>query len=84
MHLVRLMRMGLEVLQTGDLRVRRDDADELASIRDGAVPFAELLTLADTLHAGIDTAAQATSLPSDVDPVRVDALVQSLLTQIAG
>jgi hypothetical protein len=27
MHLIRLMRMGLEALQTGELRVRRDDAE---------------------------------------------------------
>jgi predicted nucleotidyltransferase len=29
MHLIRLMRMGLEVLKTGELRVRRDDAEQL-------------------------------------------------------
>src|SRR5690606_27726004 len=43
MHLIRLMRMGLEVLESGDLRVRRDDADELSAIRDGAMSFDELL-----------------------------------------
>lgn len=32
MHLIRLMRMGLEVLQTGELRVRRDDAEQLSAI----------------------------------------------------
>jgi hypothetical protein len=84
MHLIRLMRMGLEVLETGDLRVRRDDAAELASIRDGAMPFAELLAHANALHDRMDAAARTTALPNDVDPERIDALVQSLLTQAQG
>ena len=53
MHLVRLMRMGLEVLERGDLRVRRDDADALSAIRDGAMSFDELLAEVELKFKGV-------------------------------
>lgn len=81
MHLIRLMRMGLEVLETGDLRVRRDDADELSAIRDGAIGFDELQAKADSLRTRMEAAAQASSLPADVGLSSVDALVESMMTR---
>lgn len=79
MHLVRLMRSGLEVLETGDLRVRRPDADDLNAIRDGALTFEQLLGLASELQARMEEAAARSSLPADVDPDFVDALALALL-----
>ncbi len=79
MHLIRLMRMGLEVLETGDLRVRRDDADELSAIRDGAMGFDELLAAATGLQKSMEKAAAMTSLPADVDRDGVDALLAATL-----
>lgn len=84
MHLVRLMRMGLEVLETGDLRVRRDDADELSAIRDGAMSFDELLAVATGLQTSMEKAAATTSLPEDVDREGVDALVERIVTRAPG
>jgi hypothetical protein len=80
MHLIRLMRMGLEVLQTGKLRVRRDDAEQLSAIRDGALSFDELLAMAGGLQRSMEAAAAATTqLPADVDYERVDDLLVELL-----
>ncbi len=79
MHLIRLMRMGLEVLQTGELRVRRDDAGELSAIRDGALPFEELLAMAASLQRSMEAAAPNAELPLDVDYERVDGLLIELL-----
>ena len=79
MHLIRLMRMGLEVLQTGDLRVRRDDAKELSAIRDGALSFDELLAMAADLQRLMEAAAPNAQLPPDVDYERVDGLLIELL-----
>ncbi|MDH5493875.1 MAG: nucleotidyltransferase domain-containing protein [Myxococcales bacterium] len=79
MHLIRLMRMGLEALETGDLRVRRDDADELSAIRDGAMSFDELLSAASGLRESMEKAAATTRLPSDVDRERVDELLAAML-----
>lgn len=57
------MRMGLEVLETGNLRVRRDDADELLAIRGGALSFDELLGQVEQLRSRMEAAAQTSSLP---------------------
>ena len=79
MHLIRLMRMGLEVLEIGDLRVRRDDAHELSAIRDGAMSFDELLAAATALQESMERAAAMTKLPNDVDHKGVDALLGDVL-----
>lgn len=47
MHLVRLMRMGEEILTTGQVLVKRPDAKELLDIRAGKWTLDELLTWAD-------------------------------------
>jgi hypothetical protein len=80
MHLIRLMRMGLEVLRTGDLVVRRPDADELNAIRDGALSFEDLLASAAALKEQMVHAAEESNLPDDVDHDRVDDLAFELMT----
>ncbi len=46
MHLVRLLRMGEEVLQTGKLQIKRPDAKELLAIRNGEWTYDEILKYA--------------------------------------
>ena len=79
MHLIRLMRMGLEVLQTGELLVRRPDAAELNAIRDGALSFDDLLVDAARLADAMETAAPRPTLSDDVDRAFVDALLFGLV-----
>jgi len=79
MHLIRLMRMGLEVLKSGELHVRRDDADQLKAIRDGVVSFEDLLVMAGDLQQSMQAETAATELPPDVDYDRVDTLLTTLL-----
>lgn len=81
MHLIRLMRMGLEVLETGDLRVRREDADELSAIRDGAMSYYELLEAATALQESIKNAAATTRLPADIDRDEVDSILLAILQE---
>lgn len=80
MHLIRLMRMGLEILRTGNLVVRRPDADELNAIRDGALSFEELLGEAAELQRLMTAAAGKADLPADVDREEVDRLAFELMT----
>jgi hypothetical protein len=82
MHLVRLMRMGLEVLERGELLVRRHDAAELIAIRDGALPFDGLLATAARLEADMQSAAARTALPDDVDHEQVDRLALQLMLEV--
>ena len=49
MHLVRLLRMGAEALETGVLNVRRPDAAELLAIRDGKWTYEELVKYAEEM-----------------------------------
>ena len=79
MHLIRLMRMGLEVLERGELLVRRPDAAELNAIRDGAMSFEDLLAAAARLQADMESAAANSSLPTDVDRQLVDELALELM-----
>jgi hypothetical protein len=74
MHLVRLMRMGLELLQTGDLHVRRADAEELRAIRDGALSYDDLLAHATELASRVPIAASRSALPAAVDRGAVEEL----------
>ena len=54
MHLVRLLRCGYEILTTGDLLVRRPDAQDLLSIQAGAWTYEQVVGYADEMVAKID------------------------------
>ncbi|QPI18276.1 hypothetical protein POP15_228 [Pectobacterium phage POP15] len=47
MHLVRLLRMGQEILELGEVRVRRPDAEELLGIRNGTHDYEDIVEWAD-------------------------------------
>lgn len=49
MHLVRLLRMGVEILTAGEVIVKRPDAQELLEIRAGAWDYDELVKYAEDL-----------------------------------
>ncbi|MBI5534557.1 MAG: nucleotidyltransferase domain-containing protein [Deltaproteobacteria bacterium] len=79
MHLLRLMQTGLELLETGELRVRRPDASELAAVRNGKLTYEELLARAADLEARMDAAAGSTRLPAQIDFGFVDELALGLI-----
>lgn len=80
MHLIRLLRMGLEILRDGEVRVRRPDAAELVAIRDGELGYEALLEQARALEQGMRSALETTSLPRDVDEAAIDELLFELIT----
>ena len=49
MHLVRLLRMGVEALRDGEIIVKRPDAEELLSIRAGAWTYEEVVAYAESM-----------------------------------
>lgn len=53
MHLVRLLRMAEEALRDGVINVKREDSNELLSVRHGAWTYEELLEYAETMDANI-------------------------------
>ena len=68
MHLVRLLRMAEEVLSEGIIRVKRPDAQELLSIRDGAWTYEELVSYAEEVDNRIrNELYKSTKLRKTVD-----------------
>lgn len=82
MHLLRLLRMAVEILSTGRVFVRRPDADDLLAVRRGALPFDDLLAQADALGARIEELAETSALPARPDEETLNRLCASLVGQV--
>ncbi|CAL9967766.1 nucleotidyltransferase [Vibrio phage D69] len=63
MHIVRLLRMGREVLEDGIVRVKRPDAEELLAIRSGSWSYEELLEWAEDADNELDKLVKTSPLP---------------------
>jgi hypothetical protein len=64
MHLVRLMRMGVEILTTGEVLVKRPDAEELLAIRNGAWSYDQIIEYAEYMDNEVrEVWYNKTSLP---------------------
>lgn len=66
-HLIRLLRMGKEILETGEVLVLRPDTDDLKAIRNGKYTYDEIVEMAETMEAELEIAYKATALPWNVD-----------------
>lgn len=74
MHLVRLMRMAIEILRDGRVLVRRPDREELLAVRDGAWSYDELEARCESLREDLAVAARGSTLPEEPDTDALDAL----------
>lgn len=74
MHLVRLLRMCREILERGEVLVRRPDAEELLSIRAGAWSYEQLVEWAEREDVALNDVAAASPLPRTADRAALDAL----------
>lgn len=87
-HLVRLLRMAVEILETGKVHVWRGDrdAEELRAIREGAWSYDQLLAFAEAQEARLRTLERegVVAVPQRVDRHAVEALVQELVEAALG
>lgn len=67
MHLCRLLKMGIEVLRSGQVIVRRPDAEWLLSIRNGALDYQDLLGWARQAEQELGRAERESELPEEPD-----------------
>ena len=67
MHVVRLLRQGAEVLETGVLNVKRPDAKELLGIRAGEWKYEELLEWSEHQDNELNTLMKTSELPDKPD-----------------
>jgi hypothetical protein len=82
MHLIRLLRMAVEILSTGWVLVRRPDAEDLLGIRRGQLTFDALLEEAEGLGARLPVLAEASALPPRPDEARLNALCAELVASV--
>jgi predicted nucleotidyltransferase len=78
-HVVRLMRMGLEIIEGKGVIVKRPDAEELLSIREGAWEPSQIFTYAAEMEAKIQDAMKKCKLPVAPDEVQVDSLCTAIV-----
>lgn len=68
MHLVRLMRMGIEALRDEEIIVKRPDALELLEIRGGAWTYEEIVAYAEKMDKEVrEVWYKKTNLPKKPD-----------------
>ncbi len=73
-HLVRLMRMGLEILTDGKVIVKRPDSEEILSIKNGAWSYDRVMEFAQDMQSKLDEAYKITKLKKSVDFDKVNNL----------
>jgi predicted nucleotidyltransferase len=83
-HLLRLYRMGIEILCEGEVRVRRPDAAWLRAVLGGRYSYDELMALVADLRRELAEAAAASTLPAEPDVAGVEALVVDLQRRALG
>jgi len=71
-HLIRILRMGIELLSTGRLQVHRPDAEEIVSIKRGAWSLEKVKAEADRLFKLAEEALIRSSLPDEPDRERIN------------
>jgi uncharacterized protein len=82
-HLIRLLRMGIEFLETGELRVfRTTDADELKKIKRGGWTLEQVKAEAEQLFGRIEDARARSPLPPRPDETAANALLMELHRRI--
>lgn len=77
-HLVRLMRMGLEILVGGRVIVKRPDWEEILSIKNGAWSYDKVMEFAQDMQNKLDVAYKVTALPKSVNFEKVNSLYHEL------
>lgn len=66
-HLVRLLRMGKEILQGKGVLVKRLDAKELVEIRNGSLDYEKLVNMSEQYISDIDELYEKSTLPKTPD-----------------
>lgn len=75
MHLIRLLRMGMEILVDGQVNVMRPDRGELLAIRQGAWSYDEVVAYAEDAEKKMQEAVKKTSLPKSPKDRQISGLL---------
>ena len=80
-HLVRLMRMGKEILSTGKVIVFRPDREELKAIRNGAWTYEQIEEYAEQMEREIAGLYDSSPLPKEPNRKALDKLCVEVIEQ---
>lgn len=80
-HLIRLLRMCVEFMRTGELTVLRPDAAELLDIKRGKWKLEDVKSLSTSLFEEAKAARDNSKLPSDPDRESVEKLLVKLVRE---
>ncbi len=79
MHLARLLLMGQEILESGQVIVKRPDAANLLAIRNGAWTYDYLVSWAEEQMKRVEEAAKTSPLPRFPDRKKINALCMDIV-----
>jgi hypothetical protein len=77
-HLVRLMRMGYEILTEGKVIVKRPDREEILAIKNGAWSYDQVMEYAENMQKKLDEVYRTTKLQKSIDYQKVNDLYHGL------
>lgn len=85
MHLLWLLKSGIETLQTGKLRVNRaDERDFFLKVRSGHYSWSEVFDMVEHYEAELKEAVVRSPLPEEVDRVKAEQLYKTIMMGVAG
>lgn len=79
MHLIRLLRMGIEILEGKGVIVRRPDRDELLAIRNGEVSYESIVDKANKMLAKADELYETSKLPKSSNIKKINQLTIEII-----
>lgn len=80
-HLVRLLRMGYEIISEGKVIVKRPDREELLLIKNGGWSYEKVMEYATEMQSKLDEAYKTTTLPRNVNFVELNELYHQLVSE---
>lgn len=80
-HLVRLMRMGYEILTDHKVVTRRPDREEILAVKNGAWSYEQVMEFAKSMQSKLDEAYKTTTLKKSVDFAKVNQLYHTLFEE---
>lgn len=83
-HLIRILKMGIEFMATGQLNVMREDNIYLVDIKKGLFTLKYIQDEANRLFQVAETALANSKLPDKVDQKKAEALLVKILSEHFG
>ena len=80
-HTIRILRMGIEFLNTSKLNVFREDAAELIDIKTGKWEFDKVIALADQLLKDAELALKSSKLPDCPNEKEAEILLMKVIKE---